>query len=161
MLKELREKRFDVDANWMMATWICALNFCVILLIWHIVGMSCRCCKPNCKREGCCKNHHAFYCNMLVYACVEVAIAVQILWISAIAMGKSFTKFSLLKEWAEYADCVDEYLQINQEQVDLFSSMMSRCAAIIFLVCLIVVESIYSLISTSCFCHRQKKYGDM
>lgn len=76
-------------------------------------------------------------------------------------MGKSFTKFSLLKEWVEYAECVDEYLQINQEQADLFSSMMSRSAAIIFLVCLIVVESIYTLISTSCFCHRQKKYGDM
>ena len=92
-LKELREKRYDVDAPWMKIVWIISIDFFGILLIWHVISMSYRCCKPDCKREGCCKNFYCFYGNMVSYSTAEVVMAVTILSISSVAMGKTFNKF--------------------------------------------------------------------
>ena len=88
LLQELADGRYDTNANWLKAVWICAINFMSALFIWLVISMSFRCCKRDCKKQGCCHNYHCFYGNMVSYAIAEVLFAINFLWITGVTMGK-------------------------------------------------------------------------
>ena len=96
----------DDNYNYNMAVWIVAASFMGVQLIYMVIN-TILFCIPRCRKHICCKVH------AIVYESIFLCLAISMLSLTAVNFGRIYPKSVSLSNWSEYADCVDDYMQIN------------------------------------------------
>ena len=129
----------DSLENVNMAILIMASCYFGIQFIWMICAT---CCFMK-KRD---KPVHEF--NGIFMNSIFLVFALSVLICSSIVLGGFNSRVYPLKEWHDYADCVDEYMQINDYQVTQLDDNSSRACTMVVLSSGILLIHIFSLIQS-------------
>ena len=99
-------------------TYILAFCFFGATFIYMVVNSVCFCCTRH--QESAC-----YKANTIIYSGIFMLLGLAMMAMVAINTSILRPKYESLTRWADYANCVDSYMQVTAYQVDFMSTASS------------------------------------
>ena len=130
-----------------------SLGFGLVQLIWMAVNSLCFCCTRTNQESKC------YISNAFLHIGMALGFAIGPLILITMNKNDIEAKHAALTEWAQYRGCVDDFLKIQDDQVQVLDDILGLAKAQLALISIITVIQVLILLAYFYVFCRCCKYG--